>query len=72
MRIDACKHFLSAIGTDTFVPTNHTNMKTQNKTQLVGYLGNEPVIKECKNGNMLAMLRLATHDRIKSEDTDPL
>ena len=35
------------------------------KTQLIGYLGNDPIIRECKNGNRLAVLRLATDERIK-------
>lgn len=42
-------------------------MKTKNRTQLIGYVGKEPAIRECKNGRKLAVLRLATDHRIKSE-----
>lgn len=45
-------------------------MKTMNKTQLIGYLGNDPVIKEFETGNLLAHLRLATHHKAKSGSTD--
>lgn len=35
-------------------------MKTQNKVQLIGYLGIDPVIRKFPNGNVKAILRLAT------------
>lgn len=35
-------------------------MKTQNHTQLIGYLGNDPVSRTAVNGSKLARLRLAT------------
>lgn len=38
-------------------------MKTMNKTQLIGYLGKDPEIREFTTGNMLAKLRLATHTK---------
>ena len=31
-----------------------------NNVQLIGYLGRDPQIRACANGNMLAVLRLAT------------
>jgi single-strand DNA-binding protein len=45
-------------------------MKTKNNMQLIGYLGKDPVIKQCKNGSMLAMLRLATHERMRNTTSD--
>ena len=45
-------------------------MKTKNNMQLIGYLGKDPVIKQCKNGSMLAMLRLATHERVQHTGSD--
>lgn len=35
-------------------------MKTQNHTQLIGYLGNDPSSRIAVNGSKLARLRLAT------------
>lgn len=48
-------------------------MKSMNKTQLIGYLGLDPVIKEFESGTVLACLRLATKTKIKNppEGTDP-
>lgn len=36
-------------------------MKTRNNVQLIGYLGNDPIIRQCKDGTRMAALRLATH-----------
>ena len=41
-------------------------MKSMNKTQLIGYLGKDPEIKEFSTGNMLATLRMATHTKMKN------
>lgn len=41
-------------------------MKSMNKTQLIGYLGKDPEIKEFSTGNMLAKMRLATHTKMKN------
>ena len=35
-------------------------MKTQNKVQLIGYLGRDPLISIAKNGSKRAYLRMAT------------
>lgn len=35
-------------------------MKTQNHTQLIGYLGNDPISRTAINGSKVARLRLAT------------
>jgi len=35
-------------------------MKSLNKVQLIGYLGKDPQVKELPNGNMLAIIRMAT------------
>jgi single stranded DNA-binding protein len=40
-------------------------MKTKSTTQLIGYLGTDPVIKKCSNGRLLATLRIATDTRIE-------
>lgn len=45
-------------------------MKSMNKTQLIGYLGKDPDIKEFATGNMLATLRMATHTKIKNPPAD--
>jgi single-strand DNA-binding protein len=37
-----------------------------NKTQLIGYLGKDPEVKEFATGNMLATLRMATHTKMKN------
>lgn len=36
------------------------DMKTQNKVQLIGYVGKDPVITFTRNGNKVARIRLAT------------
>jgi single-strand DNA-binding protein len=36
-------------------------MKTCNRVQLIGYLGADPKMIPCKNGNTLIVLRVATH-----------
>jgi single-strand DNA-binding protein len=36
-------------------------MKTSNRVQLIGYLGADPKIIPCRNGNTLILLRVATH-----------
>lgn len=36
-------------------------MKSSNKVQLVGYLGKDPLIKTVSNGDMMAVLRMATY-----------
>lgn len=48
-------------------------MKSLNKTQLIGYLGNDPVIKEFESGHVLASIRLATRYKIKNppDGSDP-
>lgn len=45
-------------------------MKTMNKTQLIGYLGRDPQIKESKSGNIYAVLNLATHSKRKNPPAD--
>jgi single-strand DNA-binding protein len=45
-------------------------MKTMNKTQLIGYLGNDPEIKEFPTGAMLARFSVATHTKIKNPTKD--
>ena len=45
-------------------------MKTKNWIQLIGYLGGDPEIKECKNGNTLAVFRLATDERLRRSDDE--
>jgi single-strand DNA-binding protein len=46
-------------------------MKSMNKTQLIGYLGNDPEIREFQSGAVLAILRLATHRRKQNEQQQP-
>jgi single-strand DNA-binding protein len=46
-------------------------MKSMNKTQLIGYLGADPEIKEFKSGAVLAILRMATHRLKKEEERVP-
>lgn len=41
-------------------------MKTLNRVQLVGYVGNDPVIRQCNNGNYVASFPVATHLRLKN------
>jgi single-strand DNA-binding protein len=41
--------------------TKKTIMKTSNRVQLIGYVGADPTIIPCKNGNTLVVLRIATH-----------
>jgi single-strand DNA-binding protein len=36
-------------------------MKTQNKVQLIGYVGNDPVIRQFESGSKTVRLRIATH-----------
>ena len=43
-------------------------MKSMNKTQLIGYLGTDPKIRELKTGTLLATLRLSTHTKMKIKD----
>lgn len=43
-------------------------MKTQNKVQLIAYLGQDPVIRTTPNGNTIANFRAATHDYYKDAD----
>ena len=38
-------------------------MQSQNKVQLVGYLGLDPEFKEFESGKMLAIIKLATHQQ---------
>lgn len=45
-------------------------MKSMNKTQLIGYLGKDPEIREFSTGNMVAHLRLATHSKKKNPAED--
>ncbi len=39
-----------------------------NKAQLIGYVGDKPVIKDCKNGACMAKLRLATQIPFKKDN----
>ena len=41
-------------------------MKTQNKVQLIGYIGNEPEMKMLGDGIKMARFRVATDHRSKS------
>ena len=43
-------------------------MKTQNEVQLIGYLGQDPMISTAANGSKRAYLRLATDRYRKLED----
>jgi single-strand DNA-binding protein len=43
-------------------------MKTQNKVQLIGYVGNDPVIKVFESGSKKVRLRIATHWLVTKED----
>lgn len=43
-------------------------MKTQNKVQLIGYLGIDPIIRKFPSGNVKATLRLATDKYRKDND----
>ena len=42
-------------------------MKTQNKVQLIGYAGKDPVISTASNGSKLARIRIATDRFFKDE-----
>lgn len=41
-----------------------------NKMQLIGYLGNDPQIKEFATGAMLARFNVATHTKRKNAEAD--
>jgi single-strand DNA-binding protein len=43
-------------------------MKTQNKVQLIGYVGKDPVISTASNGSKLARIRVATDRFFKQEN----
>ncbi len=47
-------------------------MKTQNKVQLIGYVGNDPVIKTASNGSKLARIRMATNTFFKNEQGEKI
>lgn len=40
-------------------------MKTQNKVQLIGYLGHDPIVGTTANGAQYAKIRMATDDFFK-------
>lgn len=42
-------------------------MKTQNKVQLIGYLGKNPLVKTASNGSKFARLRIATDRFFKNK-----
>ncbi|MEO8173116.1 MAG: single-stranded DNA-binding protein [Sediminibacterium sp.] len=42
-------------------------MKTQNRVNLVGYVGDDPVLRTLPSGTMKAFIRVATH--IQSKET---
>jgi single-strand DNA-binding protein len=46
------------------------DMKTLNKVQLIGYLGEDPKVLNCANGSKLVKLNLATHHPGKNEKGD--
>jgi single stranded DNA-binding protein (ssb) len=43
-------------------------MKTQNKVQLIGYVGKDPVIIKTTNGSKLAKIALATDEFFRNEN----
>jgi single-strand DNA-binding protein len=45
-------------------------MKTQNKVQLIGYVGNDPKITTASNGSKLARMRIATDRFFKDENSN--
>lgn len=47
-------------------------MKSQNKVQLIGYMGTDPDFKQLPGGNPLAIIRLATHQWIYRKDESPV
>ncbi|QEC69358.1 single-stranded DNA-binding protein [Panacibacter ginsenosidivorans] len=47
-------------------------MKTQNKIQLIGYVGKDPVISTASNGSKLARMRIATDRFFKDENNKPV
>lgn len=46
-------------------------MKTQNKVQLIGYVGNEPTLFTAVNGSKKLTLRVATDQYFKKENGEP-
>lgn len=46
-------------------------MKTQNKVQLVGYLGNDPVVGTTSKGKQFIRIRMATDDFYKDDTGNP-
>src|SRR4051812_25441415 len=47
-------------------------MKTQNKVQLIGYVGKDPVLKTFAGGSKMTKLRVATDHFTKSRDGKPV
>jgi single-strand DNA-binding protein len=43
-------------------------MKSMNKTQLIGYLGQDPEFRTLATGTLIAKLRLSTHTKTKQKD----
>jgi len=47
-------------------------MKSQNKVQLIGYIGKDPDFKQLPSGDPLAVIRLATHQWVFRKDASPV
>src|SRR4051812_4566290 len=47
-------------------------MKSQNKVQLIGYMGKDPDFKLLPSGDALAIIRLATHQWKFKKDAAPV
>ena len=47
-------------------------MKTQNKVQLIGYVGNEPQVKLLFNGSKMTTLRVATNHFTKTSEGETI
>lgn len=47
-------------------------MKTQNKAQLIGYVGNDPIITTASNGSKRATMRVATDKFFKNKNGEKI